>query len=226
MDYWTQYMIRLTRELASEFDLTELSDAALVDSSVVDRLSSLKRIYSNLQKHHPNLYAPHLPPAEVARRGYMANLIQLGKHVTGRETSVDLYERLKEVSLLEEFRMFDLMGRSEASLQNFETVEQLLALKNVYKNIRKRYPDLYAPQLKPEEVFRRGILSEFIRVGEPVRGDETVLELRGRLKQKKRQQDFERKASAVQSFKEAKHVLNEKLAEADELHEFLVDLGF
>ena len=225
MDCWAAYMIRLTREIG-DFDLSGFSESALLDMGVVDRLIALKRIYFNLQKHYPQFYAPNLPPAEVARRGYMVNLIQLGKPIQGNETMVQLHEQLKEVNLLEAFRMFDLNGRTEESLQVFETVEQLLAMKNVYRNLRKHYPDLYVLHLTPEEVFRRGLLSEFIRGGQPVRGDETVHEMRCRLKELKHQKDFERKSSAVQSFQEAKHALDEKLAETEELREFLAGIDF
>jgi hypothetical protein len=126
----------------------------------------------------------------------------------------------------QQFPIFNLSGWPIECLQDPDCILRLSILQRVYETLRNQYPTLFAYNLTPEEVFRRGFMSQLMRHGERVRGDETVEEMRETFK------TMRQRALAVRrSFEEAKRALVEKQAllqaeEDAELREFLADLGF
>ena len=122
----------------------------------------------------------------------------------------------------EQFRNFNLTGWPDEILVKRESVDRLTMLLKVYYNLYKHTPELYAPNLTPEEVFRRGFVQQLARFGHQVRGDETMEEMRSTVRA------LRRRVAAVKSFQEAKEVLDDKLIKVwtDEVTEFLKGMNF
>ena len=114
------------------------------------------------------------------------------------------------------FPNFDISHWPDEALARRECVTRLMHLKCVHKNLLGSF---FKPVMRPEDVFRYGLITQLIGAGETIYGNESITELKARAKA-----EMQRREQAVASFNEVNGVVLE--LQAIEMREFLSGIDF